>query len=382
MVFNSHEFAYFMAALWPTYWLLRRWTRAQNFLLLCAGYYFYACWSVKFLSAACALDGRRLWVRSAGRSGRRRTTAPSCRGRVDGAQSGNARLVQVLQLLRGQPPGRALANWCGGSPSSPGDRAADRHLVLHVSIDELRDRRLSPRDRADAQPGAVRLVRLVLSAPGGRADHAAKDALTADLRAAAFRAVPVLRRLVLDLLGPGEEGRRGRQSGAHCQEPVRALAVARRRHGALGYLCVCVPDLRRLFGVHRHRARRRQVPGIRAAAQFQSPLLRDKPTGLLAPLAHQLVALAARLCLRIARRQSPELSFDLSQCDAHPRARRLVARRGMDLRGLGPLPRNAVDRASRSSPGWNEFNLLVPSSRHAGAACVFSSCFTWCAWAG
>jgi alginate O-acetyltransferase complex protein AlgI len=50
MVFNSYEFALFLAALWPAYWLLRRWLRAQNVVLLGAGYYFYACWSANFLA--------------------------------------------------------------------------------------------------------------------------------------------------------------------------------------------------------------------------------------------------------------------------------------------------------------------------------------------
>ncbi len=49
MVFNSREFAQFFAILWPTYWVLRRFPRAQNVLLLGAGYYFYGCASPKFL---------------------------------------------------------------------------------------------------------------------------------------------------------------------------------------------------------------------------------------------------------------------------------------------------------------------------------------------
>jgi alginate O-acetyltransferase complex protein AlgI len=50
MRFNSYEFALFFAGLFPAYWLLGRWPRWQNLLLLGAGYYFYACWNVKFLS--------------------------------------------------------------------------------------------------------------------------------------------------------------------------------------------------------------------------------------------------------------------------------------------------------------------------------------------
>jgi D-alanyl-lipoteichoic acid acyltransferase DltB (MBOAT superfamily) len=50
MRFNSYPFALFFAVLFPAYWLLRCRPRWQNFVLLGAGYYFYACWNVKFLS--------------------------------------------------------------------------------------------------------------------------------------------------------------------------------------------------------------------------------------------------------------------------------------------------------------------------------------------
>jgi alginate O-acetyltransferase complex protein AlgI len=49
MVFNSYGFALFFGALFPAYWLLQRWPRLQNVVLLGAGYYFYACWNPKFL---------------------------------------------------------------------------------------------------------------------------------------------------------------------------------------------------------------------------------------------------------------------------------------------------------------------------------------------
>lgn len=50
MEFNSFQFAYFFAALFPAYWLLRNHRRCQNVLLLAAGYFFYASWNPKFLS--------------------------------------------------------------------------------------------------------------------------------------------------------------------------------------------------------------------------------------------------------------------------------------------------------------------------------------------
>ena len=50
MLFNSFQFAYFFAILFPAYWALARFHRAQNVLLLAAAYYFYACWDYRFLS--------------------------------------------------------------------------------------------------------------------------------------------------------------------------------------------------------------------------------------------------------------------------------------------------------------------------------------------
>ena len=62
--------------------------------------------------------------------------------------------------------------------------AADRHLVLHVRDDELRHRRVPPRDRADAQPGGLRGLRGVLPAPGRGTDPPGDGAAAADRAAA------------------------------------------------------------------------------------------------------------------------------------------------------------------------------------------------------
>jgi alginate O-acetyltransferase complex protein AlgI len=76
MLFNSIQFALFFAALFPAYWLLRRWHRAQNILLLGSGYYFYACWNARLLSLlvlSTLMDfGCGLWVDREQRSRRRR----------------------------------------------------------------------------------------------------------------------------------------------------------------------------------------------------------------------------------------------------------------------------------------------------------------------
>jgi D-alanyl-lipoteichoic acid acyltransferase DltB (MBOAT superfamily) len=48
MLFNTFHFAYFFAILFPIYWVLPH--RPQNYLLLAASYYFYACWDARFLA--------------------------------------------------------------------------------------------------------------------------------------------------------------------------------------------------------------------------------------------------------------------------------------------------------------------------------------------
>ncbi len=49
MLFNSYSFALFFGTLFPVYWLLARWPRLQNILLLAAAYYFYSRWNARFL---------------------------------------------------------------------------------------------------------------------------------------------------------------------------------------------------------------------------------------------------------------------------------------------------------------------------------------------
>ena len=195
MRFNSYAFALFFAALLPAVLAPAQWRPAQNVLLLAAGYYFYACWNPRFLSLlilstvvdyACGL-----WL------GRVENPArPARHPRAEhGAQPGHARLLQVLQFLRREPARAAGERGRVDPARAPRDRAADRHLVLHVPVDELRHRRLSPRDHADAQPRPVRDVRLVLPAPGRRPDHAADVAAAAGRHAAAVRPASVLRGL-------------------------------------------------------------------------------------------------------------------------------------------------------------------------------------------
>src|SRR5581483_4755261 len=107
-------------------------------------------------------------------------------------------------------------------------------------------------------------------------------------------------------------------------------------------------DLRGLLWLHEHRDRRRAAPRLRVPAELRVPVHRGVAAGLLATLAHDAVALAARLPLHPARRQPQGTAPDLPQPDADDAARRPLARRGVDVRDLGRHPRaRALDRATR-----------------------------------
>ena len=68
-------------------------------------------------------------------------------------------------------------------------------------------------------------------------------------------------------------------------------------------LCLRHPDLFRLRRLFRHGSGAGRDGGLHPAAQLPHSLRRPQPHGLLAPLAHEPVLVAARLCLYPARRQ-------------------------------------------------------------------------------
>ena len=108
-----------------------------------------------------------------------------------------------------------------------------------------------------------------------------------------------------------------------------------------------VPDLLRLLRLHRHRHRLGDAARRRASRELRRALpgARTSPTSGAAGTSP--LHLAARLPLHPARRQPRPAACDLPQPDAHDAARRPLARRGVDLRGLGRAPRRAPRAASR-----------------------------------
>ena len=384
MRFNSYAFALFFAALLPSYWLLRKWRPAQNVLLLAAGYYFYACWNPKFLSLlilstvvdyACGL-----WLgRVESPRGRRAHPRPE-----HGAQPGHARVFQVFQFLRREP---ARLAWrvrvC---------RIPLRHLevVLPIGISfytfqsmsyviDVYRREIKPTRNLVQFATFVSFFPHLVAGPIMRPTSLLPQVASQrrfDLQQfyegsylifwGLLKKVVVADNLAIivnDLFG--------------------RWADARRRPGLAGGLRLCVPDLRRLLGLHRHRPRRRQVPGLRDSAELQSPVLRHQPAGLLEPLAHQPLDLAPRLPLHPAGRQPRRHAADLPQPDADDGPRRPLARRRLDVRGLGHLPGPLAGRPpARIALAAIESTRPTRSTAPAGKPCGSWSRSTWSASAG
>ena len=100
----------------------------------------------------------------------------------------------------------------------------------------------------------------------------------------AARAVQEGRDLVLHRLGHRHAGVLGPAPALGARDPLRRLRVRR-------------PDLRRLQRLHRHRHRPGHVPRLPLPPELRRPVHGAQPPGLLAALAHDPVALAARLPL-------------------------------------------------------------------------------------
>ena len=302
MVFNSLHFLWFFIVVYGLYRVLPH--RAQNWLLLAASYYFYAAWDWRFLGlllASTAVDyscGRLI-------DGERRPAAPEMAALPEPRlQPHAARVLQVLQLLRRQPARHVRGGRLAAGFRDAARAAADRHLVLHVRHDELRDRRLPARDsgrRATSWTSRVFVAYFphLVAGPILRASrllpqiHNPRTVTPEQMRDGAwlvawgfFQKVFVadnLAGVANAVFDPGTHAHRD-------QRPARRLRVR-------------VPDLRRLRRLLEHRARHLEADGHRAAGEFPLPLFRALAAGVLAPLAHQPVDLAARLPLHPARRQ-------------------------------------------------------------------------------
>ena len=161
------------------------------------------------------------------------------------------------------------------------------------------------RDFVPGRPRHVRRVPLVLPAPRRRPDRPARRAHPAALDAAR----PALRRHLARVLphrdrALHEGGDREPPRHAHRRRGLRRAEPALVARGARRDLRVRRPDLLRLLRLHEHRDRDRAPARLRVPAELRRAVLGDVDHGLLAPLAHDALALAPRLPLHPARRES------------------------------------------------------------------------------
>ena len=97
-------------------------------------------------------------------------------------------------------------------------------------------------------------------------------------------------------------------------------------------------------GLHRHGDRDRPAARLLVPAELRLAVRRRVGAGLLATLAHDALALAARLRLHPARRQPRRDDPHLPEPAADDADRRALARRSLDLRRLGRAPRRRARR--------------------------------------
>ena len=115
MVFNSLHFVAFFLVVYALYRVLPH--RAQNVMLLVASYYFYGAWDWRFLSL---LWGSTVIDYTCARAIARTEDAAKRRAWLLLSLAfnlGDARLLQVLQLLRRQPARGVRAGRPGSSTS-------------------------------------------------------------------------------------------------------------------------------------------------------------------------------------------------------------------------------------------------------------------------
>ena len=134
----------------------------------------------------------------------------------------------------------------------------------------------------------------------------------------------------------GQPGRRSRRRGVQCG-PTRRRGRLVRRAG------LRVPDLLRLLRLLGHGRGPGPDAGLRVSEELRRALSRREHHRVLAAVAHLAVQRAARLPLLPAGRQSPGRGPHLRQPGHRDVAGRAVARRQVELPGLGRLPRAAAD---------------------------------------
>ena len=150
-----------------------------------------------------------------------------------------------------------------------------------------------------------------------------------------------------DRPGPREEGSDCRLPGGEPGEPrLRHPQALQRLRGADRGLRLLPAALLRLFRLHRYRPRLGDAAGDPAADELRSAVRIRQHDRVLAALAHHLLQLAARLPLFLAAGSAVQ-DHAVCQPGHYHAAGRLVARRHLDLRHLGPAARHGAGRDPR-----------------------------------
>ena len=219
MIFNSFVFWAFFAVVITLYWVLPH--RAQNRMLIVAGYIFYGCLGLALPRAAVDVDrGRLLGGPAAGDHWRSAAQEADPHG-LDRLQPRRARVLQVLRLRRRTGGGAARAVRLPGAFQHAVDPAAGRHLLLHVPEHELHDRRLPRQMPARSIGSRTSRVRRLFPAARRRADRAGRAPAAAVDVAAPLPAGRLRRRPGAGPVRPVQEGRRRRQPGADREPDLR-----------------------------------------------------------------------------------------------------------------------------------------------------------------
>ena len=233
-------------------------------------------------------------------------------------------------------------------------RAADRHLVLHVHDDELRDRRVPARDRAAAEPASTSRCSSPTSRTWSPARFCARRCCCRRSRGRASIAREQIRDglwliawgffkkiFVADNLAPLADA---------VFDPAASPTGARR---AARHLCLRVSDLRRLLGLLGHRARHLALMGIELNVNFRFPYF----VRIAAEFwRHWHISLSTwlrdYLYIPLGGNRGTDRAARTQSAD-HDGARRPVARRRVDVRALGHLSGRAL-MAFRIGRGWLE----------------------------
>ena len=306
MLFPTAQFAIFFAIVLPvSWWLMPRQPLWKPFVLL-ASYVFYATANPKF---CLLLGGITLWNQAAAKLIHRSgddappAVADDRRGR---RRPPDARRLQVLRLLHPGHRPRPPQPRARPAAAARDDRPPGRRQLLHLPGDLLHRRRQAPADRAGVDDRRGDLPQL-LPPPDRRPDRPRPASSSPSSRPPATPAkVAASSGLLLIGLGLVKKVVLADYLGRVVVDPVFAVPQG---FGAPDVLLAGVrlrrADLLRLLRLHRHGDRPRPPDGLRLPPELPQPLPGDDARRLLGPLAHDAVALPARLPLHPARRQPP-----------------------------------------------------------------------------